>query len=178
MLDQIPDGSRVAASDDLGSRIALRTDLYLVGDTIGPDGPPSPASDFDDVEWIAFDTGSPSAPVPAWRGFAASCSRAASSRWSPRPTESSSPVASDRRIGLPDHHPASSVRAMEPTCRACLVYDESLTSYDFGPTHPMNPIRVDLTVALADGLGVLDHLPLVPPPTPPRTTSPPSTSPP
>ena len=30
----------MAASDDLGSRIALRTDLYLIGDTIGPDGPP------------------------------------------------------------------------------------------------------------------------------------------
>ena len=60
--------------------------------------------------------------------------------------------------------PASSVRAMEPTCRACLVYDESLTAYDFGPAHPMNPIRVDLTVALADGLGVLDHLPRVPAP--------------
>ncbi len=51
-----------------------------------------------------------------------------------------------------------------PTCRACLVYDESLTSYDFGPTHPMNPVRVDLTVALADGLGVLDRLPRVPAP--------------
>jgi acetoin utilization protein AcuC len=43
-------------------------------------------------------------------------------------------------------------------CRACLVYDESLTGYDFGPTHPMNPIRVDLTVALARDLGVLDGL--------------------
>jgi acetoin utilization protein AcuC len=53
---------------------------------------------------------------------------------------------------------------MEPTCRACLVYDESLTAYDFGPHHPMNPIRVDLTVALAAGLGVLDHLPTVPAP--------------
>ena len=34
-------------------------------------------------------------------------------------------------------------------CRACVIYDESLTSYDFGPTHPMNPIRVDLTMSLA-----------------------------
>ncbi len=49
----------------------------------------------------------------------------------------------------------------DPTCRACLVYDESLTSYSFGPAHPMNPIRVDLTVALADQLGVLEHLPRV-----------------
>ena len=52
----------------------------------------------------------------------------------------------------------------EPTCRACVVYDESLTSYDFGPTHPMNPIRVDLTVGLAEQLGVLDRLPRVPAP--------------
>ena len=43
-------------------------------------------------------------------------------------------------------------------CRACLVYDESLTGYDFGHAHPMNPIRVDLTVALARDLGVLDRL--------------------
>ena len=71
MLDKIPDGSRVAASDDLGSRIALRTDLYVVGDTIGPDGPPSPPSDFDEVEWIALDTEIAPAPVPAWRGFVA-----------------------------------------------------------------------------------------------------------
>jgi len=49
----------------------------------------------------------------------------------------------------------------EPTCRACVVYDESLTSYDFGPTHPMNPMRVDLTISLAEQLGVLKHLPRV-----------------
>ena len=42
-----------------------------------------------------------------------------------------------------------------------MVYDESLTSYDFGPTHPMNPIRVDLTVSLAEQLGVLKRLPRV-----------------
>jgi Predicted membrane protein (DUF2079) len=71
VLDRIPDGSRVAASDDLGARIALRTDLYLMGDTIGPDGPPSPPSDFDGVEWIALDTRTGVAAVPAWRGFAA-----------------------------------------------------------------------------------------------------------
>jgi hypothetical protein len=70
VLDQIPTGSRVAASDDLGGRIALRTDLYLIGDTIGPDGPPLPPSAFDDVEWIALDTRIAPAPVPAWRGFA------------------------------------------------------------------------------------------------------------
>ena len=52
----------------------------------------------------------------------------------------------------------------EPSCRACVVYDESLTSYDFGPTHPMNPLRVDLTIGLAQQLGVLDRLPRVPAP--------------
>jgi acetoin utilization protein AcuC len=52
----------------------------------------------------------------------------------------------------------------EPACRACVVYDETLTSYDFGPSHPMNPVRVDLTVALADQLGVLATLPKVPAP--------------
>src|SRR5436190_8978183 len=61
-----------------------------------------------------------------------------------------------RRVAFP--------RMDVPTCRASLVYDESLTSYDFGPTHPMNPIRVDLTVALASHIGVLRTLPLVPAP--------------
>ncbi|MET0839538.1 MAG: hypothetical protein ABWY19_12195 [Marmoricola sp.] len=69
MLAEIPDDTRVAASDTLGARIALRTDLYLIGDTIGPDGPPLPPSDFDEIEWIALDTRISPAPVPAWRGF-------------------------------------------------------------------------------------------------------------
>jgi acetoin utilization protein AcuC len=38
---------------------------------------------------------------------------------------------------------------------ACVVFDPSLTDYDFGPSHPMAPIRVDLTIRLADELGVL-----------------------
>jgi len=46
-------------------------------------------------------------------------------------------------------------------CRSCVVYDESLTSYDFGSSHPMNPIRVDLTISLAEQLGVLEGLPRV-----------------
>ena len=36
-----------------------------------------------------------------------------------------------------------------------MVFEESLTEYDFGPTHPMSPLRVRLTVALARELGVL-----------------------
>ncbi len=41
---------------------------------------------------------------------------------------------------------------------ASVVFDPTLTAYDFGPTHPMSPIRVDLTMRLADELGVLDDL--------------------
>jgi len=37
-----------------------------------------------------------------------------------------------------------------------VVFDESLTDYDFGSAHPMNPVRVDLTMALARSLGVVD----------------------
>lgn len=37
-----------------------------------------------------------------------------------------------------------------------VVYDESLTGYDFGASHPMNPARVDLTMQLARSLGVVD----------------------
>ncbi|KHL19262.1 acetoin utilization protein AcuC [Mumia flava] len=37
---------------------------------------------------------------------------------------------------------------------ACLVYDERLIGYDFGPSHPMAPVRVDLTLRLAEELGV------------------------
>ena len=50
-----------------------------------------------------------------------------------------------------------------PACDvpATVVFDPSLTEYDFGPSHPMSPIRVDLTMRLADDLGVLDRLELV-----------------
>ena len=44
-----------------------------------------------------------------------------------------------------------------------MVFDETLTDYDFGPAHPMNPIRVDLTVRLAEQLRVVGDgaMPLV-----------------
>jgi acetoin utilization protein AcuC len=51
----------------------------------------------------------------------------------------------------------------------CVVFDESLTDYDFGPSHPMNPVRVDLTVRLARGLGVVDGGGLVAVPAPHAT---------
>jgi acetoin utilization protein AcuC len=38
---------------------------------------------------------------------------------------------------------------------ACVVFDPSLTDYDFGPHHPMAPVRVDLTIGLARELGVI-----------------------
>ncbi|MGV9598966.1 acetoin utilization protein AcuC [Streptosporangium sandarakinum] len=37
-----------------------------------------------------------------------------------------------------------------------VVWDDALTSYDFGPGHPLAPVRVELTMALARELGVLD----------------------
>jgi acetoin utilization protein AcuC len=36
-----------------------------------------------------------------------------------------------------------------------LIWDERLTEYDFGPRHPLAPVRVELTIALARELGVL-----------------------
>ncbi|TDD63090.1 acetoin utilization protein AcuC [Kribbella antibiotica] len=47
---------------------------------------------------------------------------------------------------------------------ARLVYDDALTRYDFGRGHPMSPIRVQLTIRLAEQLGIFDHLPVVPAP--------------
>lgn len=44
-----------------------------------------------------------------------------------------------------------------PACEgpATVVFDKSLTEYDFGPAHPMSPLRVDLTMRLATELGVV-----------------------
>jgi acetoin utilization protein AcuC len=41
------------------------------------------------------------------------------------------------------------------TGSACVVFDDSLTDYNFGPGHPMTPLRVDLTMRLARSLGVV-----------------------
>jgi acetoin utilization protein AcuC len=38
-----------------------------------------------------------------------------------------------------------------------VVWDEILTAYDHGPGHPLRPVRLDLTVALARSLGVLQR---------------------
>lgn len=44
-----------------------------------------------------------------------------------------------------------------PACsaRSTVVFDPLLTGYDFGPSHPMSPLRVDLTMRLAEALDVL-----------------------
>jgi len=40
-------------------------------------------------------------------------------------------------------------------CTLHVAWDERLTAYDFGPGHPLAPVRVELTVALAEAFGVL-----------------------
>ena len=49
-------------------------------------------------------------------------------------------------------------------CRAVVIWDDGLLAYDFGPLHPMAPVRLDLTMRLARALGVTDHLDLMPVP--------------
>ncbi|GLW08895.1 acetoin utilization protein AcuC [Microtetraspora sp. NBRC 13810] len=42
-----------------------------------------------------------------------------------------------------------------------VVWDDKLTSYDFGPGHPLAPVRVELTMALARELGVLGKVEMI-----------------
>ncbi|CCH76062.1 Acetoin utilization protein acuC [Nostocoides japonicum T1-X7] len=42
-----------------------------------------------------------------------------------------------------------------------VVWDDSVTEYDFGPGHPMGPLRLDLTARLSRALGVLDTVEIV-----------------
>ena len=42
-------------------------------------------------------------------------------------------------------------------CTLHMAWDERLTGYDFGPGHPLAPVRVELTVELARAFGLLDH---------------------
>lgn len=42
------------------------------------------------------------------------------------------------------------------SARPLFVWDESLAAYDFGPSHPLAPIRVQLAVSLCRALGLLD----------------------
>jgi len=41
------------------------------------------------------------------------------------------------------------------TCTLEVAWDERLTEYDFGPGHPLAPVRVELTMRLARAFGVL-----------------------
>ena len=41
--------------------------------------------------------------------------------------------------------------------RVRVVWTPELLDYDFGPGHPMSPLRLDLTIRLAGALGLLDH---------------------
>jgi acetoin utilization protein AcuC len=51
---------------------------------------------------------------------------------------------------------------MSPSC-AAVIWDEALLGYDLGGRHPLDPIRLDLTVRLARSLGVLEGVqPLAP----------------
>ncbi|MGH3933976.1 MAG: acetoin utilization protein AcuC [Pseudonocardiaceae bacterium] len=47
--------------------------------------------------------------------------------------------------------------------RAAVVWDEAFLGYDLGGRHPLNPIRLDLTIRLARSLGVLDGVSLLAP---------------
>jgi acetoin utilization protein AcuC len=46
-------------------------------------------------------------------------------------------------------------------CSLTMTWDDRLTAYDFGPGHPLAPVRLELTVALAREFGVLDAPDLV-----------------
>ncbi|HEX9697518.1 MAG TPA: acetoin utilization protein AcuC [Actinomycetota bacterium] len=40
--------------------------------------------------------------------------------------------------------------------RVAIVWDDQLAAYDFGPQHPLKPVRVKLTVELSRAYGILD----------------------
>jgi acetoin utilization protein AcuC len=46
---------------------------------------------------------------------------------------------------------------------AAIVWDSALLGYDLGGEHPLNPIRLELTIRLASALGVLDGVELLVP---------------
>ncbi len=42
-------------------------------------------------------------------------------------------------------------------CRLQVPWDDGLIGYDFGPGHPLAPVRVELTMALARAFGIFDE---------------------
>ena len=47
--------------------------------------------------------------------------------------------------------------------RATVVWDDALLGYKLSSSHPLNPVRLDLTMRLAQGLGVLEGVDLLAP---------------
>ena len=158
VLDQIPTGSRVAASDNLGARIALRTELYLIGDTYRLRRPAAAR--------LGLRRGGVGRlrqpdrarrPCPAWRGFAAAArqrrvrGRRRGRRSHRRPSRAN-----------PD---ASSVPGMDdPSCRACRGVRRvaHLLRLRADPPDEPDPGRPDRRAG--QQLGVLERLPRVPAP--------------
>ena len=50
----------------------------------------------------------------------------------------------------------ATTRPDDSRSRLLIPWDETLLSYDLGPSHPLAPVRVELTMALAREFGVLD----------------------
>ena len=50
---------------------------------------------------------------------------------------------------------------MAPTAR--VIWDDAFTAYDFGPQHPMAPVRLELTTRLLRDLGIFDEVEMVSP---------------
>jgi len=49
--------------------------------------------------------------------------------------------------------PASKLGAVSDS--TLVVWDDALTAYDMGEDHPLRPVRLELTIALAGELGIL-----------------------
>jgi len=64
-------------------------------------------------------------------------------------------LAMVRPLVVPGVRLDGSVTTM-PT-QATVVWDPTFTKYDFGPNHPMSPVRLDLTARLCDAFGLFDH---------------------
>ena len=47
-------------------------------------------------------------------------------------------------------------------CTVATPWDERLLAYNFGAGHPLAPVRVELTMRLADSMGVLKRVTTVP----------------
>jgi len=57
--------------------------------------------------------------------------------------------------------PAGSVASVAHS--TAVIWDDALLAYDLGPDHPLRPVRLGLTIALARCLGVLDHATILAP---------------